>query len=216
MMGLAFLTAPAAADVSGDGSPDVVNAEDTNNVAAFDSSGHPVPGWPKFTGGWTVWTPAIGDVDGDGHNEVAVSTREGYLFLWRTPGRADSNEAYSWHQDDWHTGRYGTDTRPPVKPQAFRRVSRTRVCWIAPGDDWTVGRAASYDLRGPHGRSIRAPRPAPAGTRQCATVPAGAVSLSLRARDRAGLVSPAATIVKPAVHRPRRRPTRRRGPRYTG
>ena len=193
MMGLAFLTAPAVADVTGDGQPDVVNAEDTGNVAAFRSDGGEASGWPKFTGGWTVWTPAVGDVDGDGRNEVAASSREGYLFLWRTPGRATSDEAYAWHQDDWHTGRYGTDTRPPVKPQRLRRAGAGRVCWIAPGDDWTVGRAASYTLRA-GGRRIAAPAPATAGTRQCARVPRRAPTVTLRATDDAGLVSPLARI----------------------
>ncbi|MBV9212575.1 MAG: VCBS repeat-containing protein [Actinobacteria bacterium] len=194
MMGLAFLTAPAVADVSGDGHSDVVNAEDTGNVAAFDSNGNYVPGWPKFTGGWTVWTPAVGDANGDGRNEVAASTREGYLFLWRTPGRAASNEAYAWHQDLWHTGRYGTDTRPPAKPQRFHRAGKRKVCWVAPGDDWMVGRAKSYELRAGKRRLRHLPRPARAGTRQCVRVPRGARRLRLRARDHAGLVSPWATL----------------------
>ncbi len=194
MMGLAFLTAPAVADLSGDSRSDIVNAEDSGNVAAFDANGNAVRGWPKFTGGWTVWTPAVGDVDADGRNEVAVSSREGYLFMWRTPGRARASEAYAWHQDDWHTGRYGTDTRPPVKPRRFRRVRRRKVCWIAPGDDWTVGRAKSYELRAGKRRIKHLPRPALAGTRQCVKVPRGVTKLRLRARDDAGLVSPWATL----------------------
>ena len=32
-------------------------------------------------------TPGVGDLDGDGKVEVAVTTREGYLFVWDTPGR---------------------------------------------------------------------------------------------------------------------------------
>ena len=120
IMGLPFETAPALADVSGDGTPDVINNEDTSNVVAFRPDGSLVPGWPKFTGGWTFWTPAVGDVFGDGHNDVAAITREGYLFLWRTPGHASSLEAWSWHQNDWHNGLYGTATRAPGAPRRIR------------------------------------------------------------------------------------------------
>ncbi len=165
-MGLAFLTAPAVADVTGDGQPDVISNSDSNNVGAWNQQGQPVPGWPKFTGGWTLWTPAVGDLDGTGHNDVVDITREGYLFVWDTPGLSGQNQAYSFHQDNWHTGRYGMDTRPPLVPRAVT-VSRTRrgarVCWIAPGDDWSVGTAASYQLSGfaqaPTPESFAAGRP---------------------------------------------------------
>lgn len=207
MMGLPFITAPAVADISGDGKPDVVNAEDTSNVAAFEAGGAPVPGWPKFTGGWTIETPAVGDLNGDGRNEVVATSREGYLFVWRTPGRASSSEAWSWHQDDWHTGRYGTDTRPPSKPLGLRLVKPGRVCWTAPGDDWRAGRAAAYQVRAlrrpPGPRVFRnhvlpgVPRPALAGRRQCVTVPARARWLAIRAIDDAGLRSRTAVLHLP-------------------
>ena len=44
-------------------------------------------GWPKFTGGWTQATPAVGDADGDGDLDVSVTTREGWSFLWDTQRR---------------------------------------------------------------------------------------------------------------------------------
>lgn len=198
MMGLPFLTAPAVADVAGGGQADVLNNSDTNNVAAFDAAGDAVAGWPKFTGGFTAGTPAVGDLDASGHNDVVDVTREGYLFVWSTPGDAAVNEAWNWHQDDWHTGRYGTDTRPPLPPRDLRRTSAGRVCWTAPGDDWGVGTAAAYDLRSfgatpspehfSRGRRLAAPAPAPAGTRQCADVPRHARFVAIRATDHAGLI----------------------------
>jgi hypothetical protein len=105
-MGLPFLTAPAIADISGDGGPDIVLGSDTSNVAAVTSSGAPVAGWPKFTGGWSLATPGVGDLDGDGSVEVAVTTREGYLFVWETPGRQSDVQVPTWHQDAAHTGRH--------------------------------------------------------------------------------------------------------------
>ena len=205
MMGLAFLTAPAVADVSGDGQPDVINNEDSNNVAAFDAQGQPVPGWPKFTGGWTVWTPAVGDLDGNGHVEVVDVTREGYLFVWNTPGKPSATEAWAYHQNDWHTGRYGDDTRPPSVPLRLRATHAGRLCWLAPGGDWGDGRAARYQLRAfagfrapiaetfASGFPLRStPRPAVARTAQCMRLPrlpAGTRWVALRAVDSAGLLS---------------------------
>lgn len=213
MMGLPFLTAPAVADISGDGQADVINNEDSSNVAAFEPNGKPVPGWPKFTGGWSVWTPAVGDLFGNGHVEVADVTREGYLFVWSTPGKPSGIEAWAWHENDWHTGRYGDQTRPPLVPRRMT-LRGSRVCWTAPGSAWGDGTAASYQLRAYRGgarpqpetfttghKLHGVPAPAVAGTRQCMRVsrlPAGTHWLALRALNSAGLISyPAAVRVRP-------------------
>jgi hypothetical protein len=105
LMGLPFLTAPAVADISGDGRPDIVNGSDTSNVSAVREDGTPVAGWPKFTGGWTLFTPAVADLGGEGSVSVAATTREGYLFAWDTAGRRADVQAATWRQDDAHTGR---------------------------------------------------------------------------------------------------------------
>jgi hypothetical protein len=143
--------APAIADVSGDGRPDLVINTDSASVEAFDGlTGAPVPGWPKWSGGWALWTPAVGDLDGDGTVEVVVTTREGYVHAWRTPGLAQANtEAWHYHQDDRNTGRYGRDTRPPggVPDLQVRTEGADDVLtFTAPGDDWSVGTATSYEL----------------------------------------------------------------------
>ena len=222
MMGLAFFAAPAVADIAGGGQPDVINNEDSNNVAAFDQQGNPVPGWPKFTGGWTVWTPAVGDLDSNGHNDVVDVTREGYLFVWNTPGDASQNQAYSFHQDNWHTGRYGMETRPPLVPRGLRLGSSapvrsgSQVCWTAPGEARAVGTAARYEMRAfrsaptpesfAHGRLLSgAPSPAPAGTHQCATVPAGVHWVGIRAIGHSGLIGyPAGLDIANALRAARR------------
>jgi hypothetical protein len=210
-MGLSFLTAPAVADVTGDGEPDVISASDSNNVGAWSMDGKPATGWPKFTGGWSLWTPAVGDLHGDGHNSVVSITREGYLYVWDTPGKAAENQAYSWHQDNWHTGRYGTDTRPPSIPGAITTApdgaGGRRVCWSAPGDDWHDGTAARYEVSvfgaAPTPETFAggtpvtgAPAPAGAGTRQCVSVSASAGWIGVRAVDSSGLVGfPAAVSI---------------------
>lgn len=74
------VTAPAVADVDGDGHLDV-GAQSEPGVAFFDRFGRPLPGWPYL---WSTtqnipWSaPAVGDLDGDGENEVVVGTNDQY------------------------------------------------------------------------------------------------------------------------------------------
>jgi hypothetical protein len=63
-------------------------------------------GWPKFTGGWNIANAAVGDVDGDGLNEVAVLTREGYLFVWDTTAPVATEEWPKKRHDLRNTGNY--------------------------------------------------------------------------------------------------------------
>src|SRR5262249_4551316 len=108
--------------------------------------------------------------------------------------------------------------RPPLLPRAITvarapatgpdtKSATRQLCWTAPGDDWSVGTAARYELRAfsqrPTPESFAAgtplagaPAPAAAGTRQCATVApgAGAGWLGLRAIDHSGLIGLPAAI----------------------
>lgn len=234
MMGLPFETAPAVADVSGAGQPDVINNEDSSNAVAFSTSGSLVSGWPKFTGGWTFWTPGVGDIYGDGHNDVADITREGYLFVWSTPGKASSIEAWTYHQNDWHNGLYGTDTRAPGVPRGMR-VSRRRLCFDAPGDNAYVGMAHAYELRtfarrpppqsfGAGRLLVSTLRPAPAGVRQCVALPGGANWIGVQTINHTGLRSfpvflrtRSGSVKRHRKHvRHRPKPRRAGGPQFTG
>jgi hypothetical protein len=103
-----------------------------------------------------VGTPAVGDVDGDGLLEVVATTREGYLFVWRTSGDECGNIRWRrYHHDEWGTGNYHTDARPPA---SLKGDDVTDVIGLAagsvavtvaamPGDDLYCGNLASIDAR---------------------------------------------------------------------
>ena len=88
---------------------------------AFDANGVEPTGWPKFTGGWHVANPAIGDVDGDGKNEVVVLTREGNLFVWDTAAAAGREEWPKKRHDLRNTGNY---QEPPGQTSNRSRLHR--------------------------------------------------------------------------------------------
>ncbi|HYC00616.1 MAG TPA: FG-GAP-like repeat-containing protein [Candidatus Limnocylindrales bacterium] len=104
---LQFLTGPSIADVGGTPLPEVIMGSAGYFVQAFDGAGTAPLGWPKFTGGWHVANPAVGDIDGDGLAEVVASVREGNLFVWETT--APVNAATQWpkkRHDLRNTGNY--------------------------------------------------------------------------------------------------------------
>ncbi|MFA5890442.1 MAG: S8 family serine peptidase [Actinomycetota bacterium] len=109
MNDLQFFNTPAIADVDGDGFADVLQGSAMYDLQAYSIGGARPQGWPKFTGGWVVSTPGVGDFDGDGKVEVAMMTREGNLFVWRTKGSACQATEWPKYQHDLaNTGNYTT------------------------------------------------------------------------------------------------------------
>jgi hypothetical protein len=107
-----FIHNPVLADLDGDDIPEVLHGSGAYllHATSFAPGDEPVDieGWPKFTGGWIMASPAVGDVDGDGLLEVVAITREGNLFCWDTGGTV-LNAALPWPQfgrDSWNTGNY--------------------------------------------------------------------------------------------------------------
>ena len=84
--GWTILSGPAVADVDGDGRAEALAGSSGYRLHALGESGREPAGWPKQTGGWLLAAPAVGDVDGDRRLEVVAVTREGWLFVWDTPG----------------------------------------------------------------------------------------------------------------------------------
>ncbi|HUI24681.1 MAG TPA: FG-GAP-like repeat-containing protein [Candidatus Kryptonia bacterium] len=150
---LQFFSAPALADIDADGQPEAIEGSGVSDLHAFNIDGHEPPGWPKFTGGWMIGAPAVGDINGDGKLEVVASTREGHLFAWRTTG--DECGVIPWrrfHHDEWGTGNYHTDARPPGStsaPHGAQPLSPNEAeigVDRVPGDNLYCG-TAQFDVR---------------------------------------------------------------------
>ena len=133
---LQFLTGPSIARVGATTLPYVVEGSAGYYLHAYDVNGVEPAGWPKFTGGWHVANPAIGDVDGDGRNDVVVLTREGNLFVWNTPAAAGPDEWPKKRHDLRNTGNYQeppgqtsnastTTTTSTTRPTTSTTVSTT-------------------------------------------------------------------------------------------
>lgn len=114
-----FLTNYVVADITGDGRPEIISGNGGYLITAFDADGLIPTGWPKLTGYWNMATPAVGDIDGDGYLDVVVTSRNGYLWAWKTKGRADQKVQWeSYHHDLRNTGNAATATIVRAGPQA--------------------------------------------------------------------------------------------------
>ena len=147
LQGLDFLGGPIIADVTGDGSAEVIQAADSSALAAYNTvGGGQAAGFPKFFTGWSLWAPSAGDVDGNGKTDLVMLSREGYLFSWSTNGLASGNTEW-WHanHDERNAGTYGVDTRPPG---VIRNLSwpghGVSATFTAPGNDWYTGTVGHY------------------------------------------------------------------------
>jgi hypothetical protein len=189
--GLNFIGAPIIADVTGDGKAEIIDAGDSSALHAYTEGGTQAEGFPKFTTGWAIWSPSAGDVDSDGLTELVMLTREGYLMVWNTKGKASANTEW-WHNqhDEWNTGRYGTDTRPPgIARELSYDSDNKEISFRAPGDDWYAGKASKYIVEFlPGGISEFAAR-ASSGAWEFISVPEGTTELTIRAVDNTGNIS---------------------------
>jgi hypothetical protein len=146
-----LLSSPAVADVSDAPGRELVVGTGLYYLRDINAAGVEGTGFPKFTGGWLFATPAIGDVNGDGKLDISTMTREGNMFVWNTnsPACGTNDEWWTSRHDEWNTGAYGTDTRPPGTPiglSSSPNGAQITLNWTAPGDDWLCGNATTYRI----------------------------------------------------------------------
>lgn len=108
-----FFNTPTVVDLDNDNDPEVVIGSGGYLLHAWDYLGNEPAGFPKQTGGWIIASAGVGDFDGDGLFDVTVSTRDGWLFAWRTEGKVTS--IFEWNgfgHDPMKTGNYELDPVP--------------------------------------------------------------------------------------------------------
>ncbi|MBI2169542.1 MAG: VCBS repeat-containing protein [Actinobacteria bacterium] len=89
-----IVSSPAIGNIDGDSTPEVVfgtgdffHTAASREVWALNAeSGSTVSGWPQSTGGEGWSSPALGDLSGDGRDDVAIGARDGRLYAWRGDG----------------------------------------------------------------------------------------------------------------------------------
>jgi hypothetical protein len=126
--------------------------------------------------------------------------------VWDTDGAACGNNDQWWtyHHDEWNTGDYRRDTRPPNRVGSLGATSpallSVNATWTAPGDDGPCGQATSYDLAwseypnaltpanfaGAHAVTTSAPGAAGASEAKSFAAPQNLIYVGVRARDEAG------------------------------
>ncbi len=211
---LQFLTGPVVGDILGGaaGTQEVVGGTASLDLAAFTAAGTPAStAWPKLTGDWTVATPALGsfgtlDTDPTARKDVVSITRSGTLSVYSTPASACSpSSSPRFHHDIANSGDYTRDAVPPGRPDGAS-VTAGVLNFTAPGNDLMCGTATAYQVVSaassitPQSFAAAAPVtgapvPAPAGTAQSFTLPAGTQRfVAIRAVDGAGNVGLPAVV----------------------
>jgi FG-GAP-like repeat/FG-GAP repeat len=92
--GQTIWSSPAIGDLNGDGRKDIVVGTGLNwpdpqgrFIYAFDMSSRPLSGWPARTSGRMMSSPAIADIEGNGHPDVVALMEDGKVIAFRPDGQ---------------------------------------------------------------------------------------------------------------------------------
>jgi hypothetical protein len=197
-----FLSAPTIAKVDPSALDNqVLTQTGLGQLHAYDgATGQDVAGFPKLTAGW-MFAPAALSSDG----RIAAITREGYLFEWRTNAPACQTEWPNFRHDPHGTGNYDADGTPPNAPGGLTLdplgAGRFHLAFTAPGGDGACGTPASYLVRVDGRRrdlGLGSPLDAGQALGRDVSLPAGARTLTVQARDAAGNLGPPASVSVPS------------------
>jgi len=197
MNDLQFFNTPAIADVDGTGLASVLQGSAMYDLRAYHAGGIAPSTWPKFTGGWTVTTPAVGAFSRDGTVDVALATREGNLFVWRAKGAACQPTEWPKYQHDLrNSGNAAVDGTPPSVARNVNVDQGGVLHFISPGDDGLCGTARAYIVT-VDGAPVAGGRPVAGGSATAVRLPAlsaGSHTITVQAIDEAGNRGIPATI----------------------
>jgi MYXO-CTERM domain-containing protein len=127
-----FFNSQAIVDLDGDDYPEVITGTGGYFVHAFDGCGREPKGFPKFTGQWVISTAVVGDLDGDHKLELALATRDGWLYAWHTEGKDDGIiEWESFHHDNLNTGNLDTPLEQGDKKRKAAKPLTVETCAVS-------------------------------------------------------------------------------------
>ncbi len=117
-----FFSNPAIVDLDSDKLNEVVATSAGYLVHAWNHKGEEPAGFPKYTNGWVLASVGVGDLDGDGTHDVAVGTRDGWMFAWKTKGKVAcaTPEWASYGHDLHNTNNYHSPVDPYRKAPACK------------------------------------------------------------------------------------------------
>jgi len=84
---------PTVADLNGNGNLEIVFADESRLIHAFDVNGHEIDGFPVATGDAVRATPFVCDLDRDGRTNLVVASWDGSVYVWDLNGAYDSDRA---------------------------------------------------------------------------------------------------------------------------
>ena len=116
-----FFSNPAIVDIDADDKPEVIAGSAGYLLHAWNYLGVEPKGFPKYTMGWVLASPAVGDMDGDGLFDVATGTRDGWVFAWKTKAGKTKDAIVEWpnHGHDLHnTSNYHNPVNPYAKAKS--------------------------------------------------------------------------------------------------
>ncbi len=99
----------------------VVSRWDDPKLYVFDSNGIAVPGWPVNLMDHAWSTPVIGDIDGDGLNEVVINDTRGWTYAFNS----DGSEVCDGDSDVATTGPLGPRRERIGEPGIYESYGRT-------------------------------------------------------------------------------------------
>ncbi len=111
-----FFSNPAIVDIDNDKNPEVIAGSAGYLVHGWNYQGVEPSGFPKYTMGWVLNSPAVGDIDGDGKFDVSAATRDGWIFAWKTDGnKKGAVKEWPFHGHDLHNW---NNYSAPIDPYA--------------------------------------------------------------------------------------------------
>jgi hypothetical protein len=168
--GIVTESSPIVADITGDGSLDVILGDESQFIHAWDAGGNLIDGFPLVMQDVLRGTPAVADMDRDGDLEIVAAGYDRTVYMWDLIAPFAPDKApWPMLKGNWHrSGLYGfivptavaDDSHPPVAhamleqnfPNPFNPT--TTIVFQVPGTAVQRVSLTVYDVTGARVRQL--------------------------------------------------------------